>query len=239
MNKKTVMSNIIKVLLSIGIIILSAYAFYALVLHNGISEFITLLCNTDSSIPPAALVLLGMTVLMLLLGITYLFTAEKSISTLFYCILLFFAFASLPDMMQLIKISQMLFAGDRTVLTIDFDLLRNLSLLGEFPKELIFMLILLFCVLRIDKFYIKKKEIVFFTLSLLLCVAMLIFPELSNLLLFAAIYLLLIPAHGLFSEFIKSVDKRHEKIIAISLILILVGKCVFRALLIINSYLIV
>ncbi|MBQ3516747.1 MAG: hypothetical protein IJA29_05925 [Lachnospiraceae bacterium] len=239
MNKKTVMSNIIKVLLSIGIIILSAYAFYALVLHNGISEFITLLCNTDSSIPPAALVLLGMTVLMLLLGITYLFTAEKSISTLFYWILLFFAFASLPDMMQLIKISQMLFAGDRTVLTIDFDLLRNLSLLGEFPKELIFMLILLFCVLRIDKFYIKKKEIVFFTLSLLLCVAMLIFPELSNLLLFAAIYLLLIPAHGLFSEFIKSVDKRHEKIIAISLILILVGKCVFRALLIINSYLIV
>ena len=239
MNKKTVMSNIIKVLLSIGIIILSAYAFYALVLHNGISEFITLLCNTDSSIPPAALVRLGMTVLMLLLGITYLFTAEKSISTLFYCILLFFAFASLPDMMQLIKISQMLFAGDRTVLTIDFDLLRNLSLLGEFPKELIFMLILLFCVLRIDKFYIKKKEIVFFTLSLLLCVAMLIFPELSNLLLFAAIYLLLIPAHGLFSEFIKSVDKRHEKIIAISLILILVGKCVFRALLIINSYLIV
>ena len=239
MNKKTVMSNIIKVLLSIGIIILSAYAFYALVLHNGISEFITLLCNTDSSIPPAALVLLGMTVLLLLLGITYLFTAEKSISTLFYWILLFFAFASLPDMMQLIKISQMLFAGDRTVLTIDFDLLRNLSLLGEFPKELIFMLILLFCVLRIDKFYIKKKEIVFFTLSLLLCVAMLIFPELSNLLLFAAIYLLLIPAHGLFSEFIKSVDKRHEKIIAISLILILVGKCVFRALLIINSYLIV
>ena len=239
MNKKTVMSNIIKVLLSIGIIILSAYAFYALVLHNGISESITLLCNTDSSIPPAALVLFGMAVLMLLLGVTYLFTPQKSISTLFYWLLLFFAFTSLPDMIQLVKIGQMLSGGDRTVLTVDFDLLRNLSLLGEFPKELIFMLILLCCILRIDKFYIKKKEIVFLTLSLLLCVAMLIFPELSNLLLFVSIYPLLIIAHGLFCEFIKSIHKRYEKVIAISLILILFGKCVFRALLIINSYLIV
>ncbi|MBQ7765794.1 MAG: hypothetical protein IJ397_03000 [Lachnospiraceae bacterium] len=239
MNKKTVMSNIIKVLLSIGIIILSAYAFYALVLHNGIVESITLLCNTDSSIPPAALVLLGMAVLLLLLGITYLFTAEKSISTLFYWILMFFAFTSLPDMMQLVKIGQMLSGGDNAILTFDFDLLRNLSLLGEFPKELVFMLILLCCMLRIDKFYIKKKEIVLLTLSLLLCVAMLILPELSNLLLFVAIYPLLIMAHGLFNEFMKSVDKRYEKIIAFSLILILVGKCVFRALLIINSYLLV
>ena len=239
MNKKTVMSNIIKGLLSIGIIILSAYAFYALVLHNGIVESITLLCNTDSSIPPAALVLLGMAVLLLLLGITYLFTAEKSISTLFYWILMFFAFTSLPDMMQLVKIGQMLSGGDNAILTFDFDLLRNLSLLGEFPKELVFMLILLCCMLRIDKFYIKKKEIVLLTLSLLLCVAMLILPELSNLLLFVAIYPLLIMAHGLFNEFMKSVDKRYEKIIAFSLILILVGKCVFRALLIINSYLLV
>ena len=239
MNRKTVMYNIIKILLSIDIVILSAYAFYALVLHNGISESFTLLFHMDTMINPSILVLIGMIILLLLLGFTYLFTPKKNISSLFYWILLFFAFISLPDMMQLIKISQMLFAGDRTILTIDFDLLRNLSLLGEFPKELIFMLILLFCVLRIDKFYIKKKEIVFFTLSLLLCAIMLILPELSNLLLFAAIYLLLIPAHGLFSEFMKSVDKRHEKIIAISLILILVGKCVFRALLIINSYLIV
>ncbi len=239
MNRKTIMYNIIKILLSIDIIILSAYAFYALVLHNSISESITLLFHIDNMISPAILVLIGMLILLLLLGVTYLFTSEKSISTLFYWILLFFAFISIPDMMQLVKITQMVFAGDKTIFTIDFDLLRNLSLLGEFPKELIFMLILLCCILRIDKFYIKKKEIVLITLSLLIGLFMLFLPELSNLLLFAAIYLLLIPAHGLFSEFMKSIDKRHEKIIALSLILILVGKCVFRALLIINNYLLI
>lgn len=238
MNKKNTVSNFIQILLSILILLLSGLAFYALAVQTDISAHITSLFNINFLLNSVLLVLCGMFVLMLLFGITYIFMPHKSINSLFYWILLFFAFITLPDILQsvdLIKAISVNNAG--SFLSIQLDLLNSLSVLSEFPKDILLLILMLFCFVRSEKFFIKKKEIVLLALSLLLCIAMIFLPAIYHLILFAAVYCLIILTHSLFTEFMSQIDKRYEKVISLCILTLLVCKCVYRALLIINSYL--
>lgn len=239
MKHQSTLSNVMKILICLGILYLSGLAFYALVLATDLSSNIAIPFHMGSLVNPVFIVFVGMLILIILLGVTFLFTTNKSIDSLFHWVLLFLAFSTLPDILQITQMTQSIQIGDgRSYFAVDFDLLANLSLLGEFPKELFIVFILLYGIVRADKFYLKKKEIVLLTLSLLLCVTMLFLPKIAHILLFIAVYCLIILAHVLFEQFVKQVNKRSEKIVAACIVAVLIGKCVYRALLIINSYLI-
>lgn len=238
MKHKRILSNTIKILLCAGILVLSGFAFYALVLQQNIATAITSLFQTNTVWNPVIIVLIGMLILIVLLGISFLLTPNKSIDSLFHWILLFLSFSTLPDLSRLVGLAGVLSNDFKAALTVDFDIIGNLYLLWDFPKELILLLILLFCVLRIEQFSIKKKETVLLALSLLLCFIMLFLPQISFVLMFVAVYLIIVTVHGLYREFMMQLDKRYEKILAYSILIVLTCKCIYRALLLINAYLI-
>ena len=238
MNKNNTVFNIIKISFCIIILLLSGFAFYALAVQTDVTENIIMLFNTSFVIEPVILVLIGMFLFMLLLGLTYIFTPNKNVNSMFYWILLLFSFITLPDIIQTVQLVHSFQTNEAgSFFTIHFDLLNSLSILSEFPNDILLLIIMLFCFVRNEKFYIKKKEIVLLALSLLLCIAMLFLPAIYHLILFAAVYCLIILTHSLFTEFMSQIDKRYEKVISLCILTLLVCKCIYRALLIINSYL--
>lgn len=238
MKQKTTIVNIIKILLSAAILFLSGLAFYALVIKQEIAPLIRTVFQLNTTPDPVIIVLVGMLILVCLLGITFLFTTHKSLDSLFHWMLLFLAFSTLPDLSRLVSLADILRNDLKSAFILDFSMIDNLYLLWDFPKELVLLLILLFCMTRMERFHIKKKETVLLALSLLLCFSMLFLPQIAFLMIFVAVYFIILTVHGLYREFMMQLDKRYEKILAYSILAVLVGKCIYRALLLINAYLI-
>ena len=119
---------------------------------------------------------------------------------------------------------------------IGFYCFLHLYLLADFPKDLLLLIFLLLVITRIDKFYLTKKEIILAIFAFLCYCAMLFLPDLSTILLFAGSYSFIYLTHDLLVPFVQKCEKRYEKYISLALLAVLVARCVYRALLIINAY---
>ncbi len=232
MKSKLIFTNIIKCLIIVIILALCAFALRTLIIINDLSTDL-LLPNMQIAInnPITFPVLIGMTLLILLMGITFLFCKPKSIDSLFHWVILYLAFIPVVD---LAKLMQLLNPG--ITLTFDFDIIGNLYLLSEFPKDLVLFMIIMYCILNKDQIKLRKRDIILYAVCLFSSLAMLFLPKLSGLIMFFVAHIIILVAHGLLEQCNKDKEQLYEKIIMCSIIIILVGKCIYRALLILTAY---
>lgn len=232
MKTKLILTNILKIFIIIILLALSASALQALIIVNEIPSYLPL---QDMQIPlnnPVTfLVLLGMGILLLLMGITFLLCKPKSIDSLFHWTILYLAFIPVTDLKQLMQL-----LNKSTSLTVDFDIIHNIYLLSEFPKDLILFMIIMYCMLNKDKIKLRKRDAILYIICLISSLAMLFLPELSGLMLFFVAHIIIFMAHGLFEQCNQNKEKRYEKVIMNSIVIIFVGKCLYRALVILTAY---
>lgn len=163
--------------------------------------------------------------------IIWIMPQYRNMTSLLHYAIIYFAFIPAMDLNKLLQ----LFEG-QGILSVSFDIKHSIQILPLVPFELIMLLLLLFIILFQYKTIINKRQILLFSFCIVLVLVALFFPVLSDILLFVVVYLLTITTFCWYETLLQLCGKHSEKLILYTLLILLVGRSLYRMLSIPHVY---
>lgn len=223
----------------IGILLLIAVAFmlalatlHALAYAQGIGLYYAMQKGEADRAPYDRMVdICGMLTLLFVLACPFILLGYRKVESFFRLVATYFAFMPVLNMAVL----ALLFDGHK-LLVVSHNMERNMSLWSSFPKEVVPVMFLLGGLYISKGLLLKKWHKVLLILAVFLAMAVLILPELSDVLLHLMSYLLVIVAFDWWEKVFAAKKEKYETVIMWLMFVVFFTRGCYRMLEILEAY---
>ena len=172
-----------------------------------------------------------MVLLLFVLVLPCIIIKTKSLKAFFRFTVLYYAFIPTSDLVVLSQLGE-----NNNLFRLGFSLNEALEWLSVIPRELPGIVIILGFLLAVNGQRWKRYDTIILAGVLMFGIGMLLLPELTSVLLYIAVYLLILLLAAWLGSYFDSTDVKYEKIIEWILLLAFWAKGCYRMLAILEVY---